>query len=108
MSTLSDLLTSLASATTSSGVTNLIGKHLVQQGNMQTSVKALVALATPENASQIAGQIAALPGVPPTVTPLLGELATAKDQATVTAVSLQIEAALSANNGVLGSVLQAL
>lgn len=108
MSVLSNLISSLASAGNTQAVTQLIGGHLNQQNNMTTSVKALIALATPSNASSIATQIGALPGVPSTITPLLGELATAKDQATVTTVGLQIEAALSANNGVFGNILTVL
>ena len=108
MSTLTDLLTAITSATSTSGAANVIGKLLQQSNNMQTSVKALIALANPENATQIATQIAALPGVPSTITVLLTELSQAKDQATITAIGLQIEASLSASSNVLGSILGAL
>lgn len=108
MSTLTDLLSAISSATSNTGVANLIGQHINQQNNTLTSIKALLAMTTPANASSIASQIAALPNVPATVTPLLQELATAKDQATVTTITLQIEAALNSNSGVLGSVLSAL
>lgn len=102
------LLSSIASAASNTQVANVIGQHLQSQANTKTSIQALVGLATPANAQQIAGQIAALPGVPATVTPLLNELSQARDQNTITAIGLQIEAALNANSGVLGSILSAL
>lgn len=108
VSAISSLLQAIGSATSSTGVANVIGKHLQQQNAMQTSVKALIALATPENATQIATQIAALPGVPSTITVLLTELSQAHDQPTITAIGLQIEASLSANSGALGGILSAL
>lgn len=112
MSDLSNVLTTLLSGIASSAnptaAANLIGQHLQNTNNMQTSVKALIALASPANATQIAQQIAALPGVPSTVTTLLTELSQAKDQPTITAIGLQIEAALNANSNVLGNVLAAL
>lgn len=112
MSGLSDaldtLLTSLASSTSGTQAANLIGNHMTQQNNMQTSVKALLALATPANASSIATQIAAIPGVPATVSVLLQELSGAASQAQVTTIGLQIEAALSASTNSLGNILSAL
>lgn len=112
MSGLSDaldtLLTSLASSTSGTQAANLIGNHMTQQNNMQTSVKALLSLATPANASSIATQIAAIPGVPSTVSVLLQELSAATSQAQVTTIALQIEAALSANTNSLGNILSVL
>jgi hypothetical protein len=65
-------------------------------------------LANPSNAVTIATQIGALPNLPATVLPLLTELEEAKDQPTITAVGLQIEAAASANNNMLLGFLPAL
>lgn len=107
-SVLQSLLTSIVSSVNPTTAANLIGQHLQQQNNVQTSIRALIALATPANAASIATQIASLPGTPTTVTALLGELASAKDQATITAIGLQIEASLNANNGVFGSILASL
>lgn len=107
ISGLSGLLSSIASATSNSGVANAIGQHMIQQNNVATSIKALIALATPANASTIATQIAAL-GPPATVSPLLTELAAAKDQQTITAIGLAIVSALSANSNTLGSILSVL
>jgi hypothetical protein len=107
-SILSTLLTSIANSTNPTQAANVIGNHMTQQNNMTTSVKALISLATPENAAQTATSIAAIPGVPSTITVLLEELGTAKDQATINAVGLQIEAALSANTSSLASILASL
>jgi hypothetical protein len=107
-SAISNLLSAIASASSNSGVANAIGSHMQQQNNTATSIRALLALATPANASNIATQIAALPGVPSTVSPLLQELASAKDQPTITTIELQIEATLSSNSNALGGILAAL
>lgn len=108
MSTLTDLLTAITNSTTSSGAANAIGLHLQQQNNMETSVKALVSIASPANVQQVAAQIAAVQGVPTTITPLLTELSQSTTQQEVTAIGLQIEAALQANSSSLGNVLTTL
>lgn len=112
MTTATDILTALESAISSStsntGVANVIGQHLTQQNNTATSIKSLLALATPQNASSIASQIAELPGVPATVTPLLQELASATTAQQITTVGLEILSALSASTGELGSFLSSL
>ena len=111
MSTLTNietLLSSISTATSNSGVANVIGSHLTSSANTTSSIHSLLLMVNPGNAAQIASQIAALPGVPETVTPLLEELATAKDQATITTVTLAIEGALNSSTGSLGSILSAL
>lgn len=108
MSVLSNLIASITSANGNTAVANIIGNHLVSSGNTSSSIKALLTLVTPANAASIAQQIAALPHVPATVSPLLTELAAAKDQATITAITLQIESALSASSSALGNILSSL
>lgn len=102
---LQSVLSSVGNLANNPATVQALGSSMVQQSQTQTSIKSLIALATPLNAASISTQIAALPNLPPTVTPLLMELAEAKDQATITAIGLQIEASLNANTGLLGGLL---
>ncbi len=115
------LLTSLqALAAAGPDVVGPLTAHLNGSSSMQASVDALLTQAqiTPSNASQIAAQIAAIPGVPAGVLAYVGELgplgtSVATDPSAKIAFSTAIAQAramleTATSPGMLGRILQSL
>lgn len=116
MSTLSDILNALSSATSQNAITgalNQLGTHLQNSSTSEDQVKSLLAQvqANPAMAPQIAVAISAVPGVPASVMALASQLpAVADNKIALVELVVQIQSAYTAatSQNTIGKILAGL